>query len=287
MFKQLYTSVGAAFQSVPFPFIHIHHAASPPIHRHYTAPHYFIADIFLFLFVSYLSIHKHLDIMYNVLKTTANCSDYCSLISEYTVFKYLDSLKATASGPDNIPFWFLKIAAPSIYVPLTYLYNLSLATGIVPLQWKTASIKPIPKIPSPQTCSDFRPISLTPIVSRLLEKLVVRLPIYPLFTQPSTLPFFLDQFAFRPTGSTQSAIIAILHHITTLLQPSKYVRLIALDFSKAFDTLRHSTTLTKLSTLPVQDIFYNWFVNYFQSHSHSTLFNNHSSSIAQINASVF
>src|SRR2546425_6723390 len=45
MFKQLYTSVGAAFQSVPFPFIHIHHPASPPIHRHYTAPHYFIADI--------------------------------------------------------------------------------------------------------------------------------------------------------------------------------------------------------------------------------------------------
>src|SRR3989442_13860071 len=45
MFKQLYTSVGAAFKSVPFPFILIHHPASPPIHRHYTAPHYFIADI--------------------------------------------------------------------------------------------------------------------------------------------------------------------------------------------------------------------------------------------------
>src|SRR5881296_906237 len=42
MFKQLYTSVGAAFQSVPFPFIHIYHPVSPPIHRHYTAPHYFI-----------------------------------------------------------------------------------------------------------------------------------------------------------------------------------------------------------------------------------------------------
>src|SRR3989442_5497225 len=45
LFKQLYTSVGAAFQSIPFPFIHIHHPASPPIHRHHTAPHYFIADI--------------------------------------------------------------------------------------------------------------------------------------------------------------------------------------------------------------------------------------------------
>src|SRR3989442_3235214 len=235
----------------------------------------------------YAKISTDINYEHSSLKSSVCCSDSCSLISDYSVFKYLDSLKPTASGPDQIPYWFLKIAAPSLYIHLIYLYNLSLTLGIVPLQWKTATIKPIPKIPSPQTCSDFRPISLTPIVSRLLEKLVVRLSIYPLFSQPSTLPFFHDQFAFRPTGSTQSAIIAILHHITTLLQTSKYVRLIALDFSKAFDTLRHSTTLTKLSTLPVQDIFYNWFVNYFQSHSHSTLFNNHSSSVAQINASVF
>src|SRR6267154_1401710 len=193
----------------------------------------------------------------------------------------------TASGPDNIPHWFLKIAAPSLYLPLAYLFNLSLKTGIVPYQWKSATIKPIPKVSSPQLCSDFRPISLTPIISRVLEKIVVRLSIYPLFSQPSTLPLFHDQFAFKPTGSTQSAIISILHHITTLLQTSKYVRLISLDFSKAFDTLRHSTILNKLSTLPVQDIFYNWFVNYFQSHSHSTRFNNHSSLSAQINASVF
>src|SRR5437867_9409189 len=45
MVKQFYTSVRAAFKSVPLPFIHIHHPASFPIYRYYTAPHYFIADI--------------------------------------------------------------------------------------------------------------------------------------------------------------------------------------------------------------------------------------------------
>src|SRR2546425_121101 len=45
MIKQFYTSVRAAFKGVPLPLIHIHHPASPPICRHHTAPHYFIADI--------------------------------------------------------------------------------------------------------------------------------------------------------------------------------------------------------------------------------------------------
>src|SRR5437867_2037733 len=121
----------------------------------------------------YAKISTDINYEHSSLKSSVCCSDSCSLISDYSVFKYLDSLKPTASGPDQIPYWFLKIGAPSLYIPLTYLYNLSLTLGIVPLQWKTATIKPIPKIPSPQTCSDFRPISLTTIVSRVLEKLVV------------------------------------------------------------------------------------------------------------------
>ena len=58
-------------------------------------------------------------------------------------------------------------------------------------------------------------------------------------------------------------------------------------FSKAFDTLRHSTTLQKLSTLPIPDHIYNWFVNHFQNHSHVTKFLGQLSQPASINSSVF
>ena len=56
---------------------------------------------------------------------------------------------------------------------------------------------------------------------------------------------FADQYAFRPNGSTTVALIAILTDITAMLENNRYVHIIALDFSKAFDTVRHSTLITK------------------------------------------
>jgi len=167
------------------------------------------------------------------------------------------------------------------------MFNLSFQTGIIPHQWKIANIVPIPKIPNPSSLTDFRPISLTPIISRLLERTVVKTNLYPLFFNPTLAPLFSDQYAFRPFGSTDAAIISIIHHITSLLSDNSYVRLIALDFSKAFDTVKHSCILSKLSALSISDQLFNWLVNYFQGHSHTTRFNNATSSTAEVNASVF
>ena len=125
------------------------------------------------------------------------------------------------------------------------MFNLSFQTGIIPHQWKIANIVPIPKIPNPSSLTDFRPISLTPIISRLLERTVVKTNLYPLFFNPTLAPLFSDQYAFRPFGSTDAAIISIIHHITSLLSDNSYVRLIALDFSKAFDTVKHSCILSQ------------------------------------------
>ena len=94
---------------------------------------------------------------------------------------------------------------------------------------------------------DFRPISVTPILSRIIERLVVRQFLYPAFLSscPESL-IFSDQFAFRPTGSTTSALVWFLHTITQMLTQHDYVIVLALDFSKAFDTVQHSTLLDKL-----------------------------------------
>ena len=137
-----------------------------------------------------------------------------------------------------LPFWFLKTAAPFIAEPLSACFSLSLRSGFVPQQWKTAVICPVPKIKQPALAADCRPISLTPILSRVLEKCLVRKEFYPLLYTPDNNPQFSDQFAF-PTGSTTSALIYILHLVSNLLQDNPYVHIIALDFSKAFDSLRH------------------------------------------------
>ena len=55
----------------------------------------------------------------------------------------------------------------------------------------------------------------------------------------------LDQFAFKPSGSTTSALVGLQHHVTYLLETNSYVRCLIIDFSKAFDTINHSVLLSK------------------------------------------
>jgi len=116
------------------------------------------------------------------LKSTATLPE--AFLTETQIFHLLDHLKPTAAGNDGLPSWFLRIAAPLVSRPLTTLFNLSLSWSVVPKQWKTSVITPVAKIPRPATCSDFRPISVTPILSRLLEKMVVRTFVYPIFDHP-------------------------------------------------------------------------------------------------------
>ena len=174
-------------------------------------------------------------------------------------------------GLDGLPEWFIRIAAPAFARPITHLFNLSLNFSVVPSQWKSSRISPIPKTAQPLACQDYRRISITPVLlSRLMEKQLVRSFLYPILSNPEHSYSFSDQFAFRPTGSITSALIYLFHQIITLLQHNEYVHLIALDFSKAFDTVRHHTLMSKLSTLPVPDCFYNWLADYLFSRQHQT-----------------
>jgi len=124
------------------------------------------------------------------------------VVSEWRMFNILNNLHATATGLDQLPAWFLRLDAPLFYKPLTYLFNVSISTGTIPRQWKAASISPVPKIPSPASLSDFRPISITSVLSRVMERLVVKQFIYPALHTPPPSLVFGYQFAFRPTGST-------------------------------------------------------------------------------------
>ena len=68
----------------------------------------------------------------------------------------------------------------------------------------------------------------------------------------------------------QQIIISILLTITSLLTTNPYVIVIAIDFSKAFDTVRHSSLLQKLAKLDIPDHVYNWILDYPEGHSHSS-----------------
>lgn len=219
-------------------------------------------------------------------KSTAVPDWTYSWISEYRMFRVLDSLKPTATGLDGLPVWFLRLGAPVFSKTLADFVNLSLSTSTVPAKWKKARICPVPKTIRPALPSDFRPISVTDVLSRIMEKMIVRDFLYPALLSPPPTLSFTDQYAFRPSGSTTAALVALLHCVTRALETNPYVVVVALDFSKAFDTVRHNSVMSKVAQLNVPDNVYNWLANYLHGHSHCTRYNNHTSDMREVNASI-
>jgi len=109
------------------------------------------------------------------------------VITEFRMFEILDKLQNTPTGLDVLPAWFLRLGAPVFCGPLARLFNKSVATSTIPKQWKMATITPVPKIATPREHVDFRPISVTSVLSRALERVIVRQFtefIYPALLEP-------------------------------------------------------------------------------------------------------
>ena len=152
----------------------------------------------------------------------------------------------------------------------------------VPVCWLTASITPIPKIKPPTVPSDLRPISVTPIFSRITERLVVRDYILPAITLES----LCDQYAYKPSGSTTCALIDFTHRINTLLETNKYVRCIFVDLSKAFDTVCHYILAQKLIKLKMPPFIVGWIMAFLSNRTHATKLGFLLSNLAAFNMSV-
>ena len=181
-------------------------------------------------------------------------------ITLHQVILGLRSLRnRSASGPDCIPVWFLKTFESHIAKPLTAVFNLSLSTGVFPTEWKKAVISPLPKVSKPTTPNDFRPISLTSVLSKLFERIVLKM-ISPLWRSVMNT----DQYAYRPLSSTVCALTAIQHHwLSTLDTNAKcYIKVFAVDFSKAFDSIEHSLLIGKLISYGFDDWFVVWLYSF-------------------------
>jgi len=118
----------------------------------------------------------------------------------------------------------------------------------------TAIVTPISKVSQQTNCGDYRPISVTPIMSRIVEKIVVRT-----WLCPSIIPaeLLINQYGFRPTGSTTSALIHLFHSITRMLESCSYVKALLTDFTKAFNIVDHTVIISKLAKLQLPGNIYN------------------------------
>jgi len=165
---------------------------------------------------------------------------------------------------------------------ITHLFTLTLITGKPPIHWKKTIISPAPKVSKPNTLSDLRPISVTPILSRILERIIVQH-----YLIPSLPPDELaDQCAYRISGFTTAAIIDILHHVTNLLESNKYVGCLFIDFTKAFDTVNHPQLFSKFHRLSLPPTILAWIVNFLTGRTQNVIFAGVQSSPLPITRSI-
>ena len=141
------------------------------------------------------------------------------------------------------------MVAPGICQSLASLFNSSLRSGQVPEEWKAANITPVPKKGNNDDVSNFRPVSVLPVVGKIFERLV--------HNQLDSA-----QFGFRPGHSTQDALVSMVEEWRVVLDEDRLVGSVFLDLSKAFDMVDHSILLRKLPKYGVVGRELEWFVGY-------------------------
>lgn len=182
-----------------------------------------------------------------------NLPSHPLILTTHEVEDSLTAIKRKSSGPDGIPYWIFRRFAFIFADPITAIFNRSLKEGSVPSCFKEAHITPIPKTSAAKDVSEYRPISLLPILSKVLEKLVAKHWIRPYMVEMD------NQFAYVPFPGrgTASALTLLNHHILKFLDNgSGAVRVLSVDFSKAFDRLPHKTIVDSIINigLPKQSV---------------------------------
>ena len=176
------------------------------------------------------------------------------------VEKELRSLKRNkATGADEIPPGVIKDSASTLAKPISFLINLSLNTSSVPRDWKIAKITPLFKGGDSNEETNYRPISVLSVFSKVLERAVHQQLIH--FLESNKL-LSENQFGYRKNRSTELAATMLVDNIRKEIDQEKLAGVLFVDLSKAFDTLSHSVLLSKLESYGIKGLSLNWFKDY-------------------------
>ena len=181
-----------------------------------------------------------------------------SIAETRLILDNIDPNKAT--GPDDISGRILKECSKEISPSLTMLFNMSLDSGIVPNMWKRANVVPVFKKGEKTLCSNYRPISLLCIVSKVLERALlnqIKNEIIPLITK--------FQHGFLNGKSTETQMLSVFDNISKVLDDGGQTDIIYLDFSKAFDSVPHHLLLHKMKSFGFNGTLLSWFSNYISN----------------------
>ena len=194
------------------------------------------------------------------LRDNSKNSLYLEPVTNFEVEDIISNLDSAKSvGPHSIPVNLLKILKRYISHPLAELVNQSFLTGIFPQKLKVAKVVSIYKKSDPQDVSNYRPISLLPIFSKIYEKLMYT-RLYSFVTCNKII--YPLQFGFQQYTSVDHALISMTEAIKNTLDNKRIGCGIFVDLQKAFDTVNHKILLAKLEHYGIRGNVLEWFRSY-------------------------
>ena len=187
-----------------------------------------------------------------------------------------------ACGPDEIPGMVLKMCSDSVVLPLSIIYKLAYNTGSLPLEWKLSSIVPIFKKGDSKEVSNYRPISLLCIASKIMERIIheeIIVKVMPLIDK--------RQHGFLPNMSCSTNLVQLTDDVAQSLHKNIGTDIIYFDFAKAFDTVSHDIILRKLKQkFNIDGRLLKFLQDYLAHRRQKLILDNVSSNILKVNSAA-
>ena len=207
-----------------------------------------------------------------------------SMFIEPVVQKEILNLTSQCKGKNSkdcndISMKVIKNVMSSVIEPFTHICNLSFSTGVFPDAMKTAKVIPLHKSGAKNCFNNYRPVSLLPQFSKILEKLF-----------DNRLQKFFDkhdiicksQYGFRPNFSTSHALMELIEEITMAKDNNLKTIGVFIDLKKAFDTLNHNILLNKLEFYGIRGIANSWLKSYLSNRKQFVQLGEHRSQMRTI-----
>ena len=197
-------------------------------------------------------------------------------VTEEMVLKKLKNLDPTKSpGPDDIHPRVLKETASAIAPALTALYNNILTSHDIPEDWRTAIITAIFKKGAKSDPGNYRPVSLTCIICKILESIIYDAIIEHLIKNKLLSK---NQYGFISKRSASLQLLAVLQLWCSILDESgNEIHDINMDFMKAFDTVPHRRLIKKLRSYGITGDILLWIEAFLQGRKQKVVVNGSSS----------
>ena len=203
---------------------------------------------------------------------------------EKDILPLLEKIKETKSpGSDKIHPKIIKETAKELTKPLKLLFQESMRLSIVPKVWKTAHVTLLHKKDSEQNPSNYRPISLTAIIGKVMET-IIRNNLMKHMEENNL--FSNEQHGFRKGKSCVTQLLEVLEDWMDKLDKKQEIDVIYFDFEKAFDKVPHKRLITKLKGYGIQGNLLRLIKNFLSDRTRKVIVNGEESNPASVTSGI-